>query len=78
MYVPRVKRQQITDDLRLFWAQNVTPLYKNGISKIANFLNTTVDDKDLPRFVTKNGSKFMINQKKIITQIKKLELKHQC
>ena len=43
--------------------------------KITNFLD---DDKDLPRFVTKNGSKFMINQKKIITQIKKLELKHQC
>ena len=28
----------------------------------------TSDDKDLPRFVTKNGLKFMINQKKIITQ----------
>ena len=46
--------------------------------KITNFLDITSDDKDLPRFVTKNGSKFMINQKKIITQIKKLELKHQC
>ena len=38
----------------------------------------TSDDKDLPRFVTKNGLKFMINQKKIITLTKKLELKHQC
>ena len=46
--------------------------------KIRNFLDITSDDKDLPKFVTKNGLKFMINQKKIITQIKKLELKHQC
>ena len=45
---------------------------------IINLLHTTSDGKDLPRFVTKNGLKFMINQKKIITQIKKLELKHQC
>ena len=29
----------------------MVPLYKNGISK--NFLDTTSDDKDLPRFVTK-------------------------
>ena len=28
-------------------------LYKNGISKIANFLDTTSDDKDLPKSVTK-------------------------
>ena len=33
IYIPPEKRQQIIDDLRLFWAQNVTPLYKNGISK---------------------------------------------
>ena len=46
--------------------------------KIINFLNTTFDDKDLRRFVTKNGLKFVINQKKIITQTKKLESKHQC
>ena len=46
--------------------------------KIVNFLDTTLDDKDLPRFVTKNGLKFMINQKKIIESTKKLELKHQC
>ena len=35
--------------------------------KIANFLDTTLDDKDLPRFVSKNGLKSMINQKKITT-----------
>ena len=46
--------------------------------KITNSVDTTSDDKDLPRFVTKIGFKFMINQKKIITQINKLELKHQC
>ena len=32
--------------------------------KIVNFLDTTSDDKDLPRFVTKNRLKYMINQKK--------------
>ena len=46
--------------------------------KIVNLLDTTSDDKDLPRFVTKNGLKFMINQKKITMLTKKLELKHQC
>ena len=35
--------------------------------KIANFLDTTLDDEGLPRFVTKNGLKSMINQKKITT-----------
>ena len=45
--------------------------------KILNLLDTTFDDKDLPKFVTKNGSKFMINQKKITILTKKLELKHQ-
>ena len=29
--------------------------------KTVNLLDTTSDDKYLPRFVTKNGSKFMIN-----------------
>ena len=31
----------------------MAPLYKNGISKNCNFLDTTYDDKDLLRFVTK-------------------------
>ena len=53
-------------------------LYKNGISKIVNFLDTTSDDKDLPKFVTKNELKFMINQEEITMLIKKLESKHQC
>ena len=38
--------------------------------RILNFLDTTSDDKDLPKFVTKNELKFMMNQKKIITQTK--------
>ena len=46
--------------------------------KIINLLDTTFDNKDLPRFVTKNGLKFMINQKKITVLTKKFELKHQC
>ena len=46
--------------------------------KIRNFLDATSDDKDLPRFVTKNGLNFLISQKRITMLIKKLELKHQC
>ena len=47
--------------------------------KIVNFLDITSDNKDLPKFGFLDfGLKFMINQKKIITQIKKLESKHQC
>ena len=37
IYIWPEKRQQIIDDLRFFWAQNVTPLYKNGISKNCKF-----------------------------------------
>ena len=43
--------------------------------KIVNFLDTTSDDKGLSRFVTKNGLKFMINQKKITTLIKEIRIK---
>ena len=46
--------------------------------KIINLIDTTSDDKNLPKFVTKNGLKFMINQKKITMLTKKLELRHQC
>ena len=45
--------------------------------EIVNLLDTTSDDKSLPRFVKKNGLKFMINQEKITESTKKLELKHQ-
>ena len=46
--------------------------------KITNFLDITSDNKDLPKFATKHGLKFMINQKKITMLIKQLELKLQC
>ena len=50
---------------------------KMEFQKIINFLDTISDNKDLPNLLLKNGLKFMINHKKIITKIKKLELKHQ-
>ena len=53
-------------------------LYKKEFQKIVNLLDTTSDNKDLPRFVAKNGLKFRINQEKITGSSKKLELKHQC
>ena len=37
----------------MFSAQNVTSMFKNGISKNCSFFDTDFDDKDLPRFVTK-------------------------
>ena len=46
--------------------------------KIGNFLDRTSDDDDLPRVVTKNRFKIMINQKEITILTKKLESKHQC
>ena len=45
---------------------------KMEFQKILNFLDTTSDDKDLPRFVTKNGLKFVINEEEITMLIKKL------
>ena len=50
---------------------------KMEFQKIVNFLNTN-SDENLPRFITKKWVEIMINQKKIITQTNKLELKHQC
>ena len=46
--------------------------------KILNLLDTIPHDKDLARFVTKNGLKLLINQEEIIESTKKLELKKQC
>ena len=45
---------------------------KMEFQKITNFLDISSNNKDLPKFVTKNGLKFMIKQKEIMTQIKKL------
>ena len=50
---------------------------KMEFQKLLNFLDTTTNDEDLPRFVTKNGLKFIINQKEITMVTKKLKLKHQ-
>ena len=33
-------------------------MYKKGISKIVNFVDTDYDGKDLPRFVTKKWVEF--------------------
>ena len=43
--------------------------------KIANFLDTTSDDKELPIFFSKKWIKVMINQKKLTTLPMKSELK---
>ena len=51
---------------------------KMEFQKITDFLDVTSDNKIYQNLLLKNGLKFMINQKKIITQIKKLELKLQC
>ena len=51
---------------------------KMEFQKIVNFLDTTFDDKDLPRIFTKNRLKFMVNQEEITMLTKKLESKHQC
>ena len=46
--------------------------------KVTNFLDTTSDDKDLTRFVTKKWIEVMINQEERTILTKKLELKRQC
>ena len=48
------------------------------MEEIANFLDTSLDDKELPRFVTKKWIEVNDQTEKIIIMlIKKLELKHQ-
>ena len=51
---------------------------KMEFQKIANFLDTTPDDKDSPRFVTKKWIEVYDQSEKITTLTKKLELKRQC
>ena len=48
IYIPPEKRQQIIDDLRLFWHH-----IKMEYQKITNLLNTTSDN--VPRSITENG-----------------------
>ena len=51
---------------------------KMDFKKITNILDMTSDNKDLPKFLLKNGLMFMVNQKKITMLMKKLELKLPC
>ena len=53
MYIPPEKRQQIIDDLDCFEHRFYFFCIKIEFQKILNFLDTTYDDKDLPRFVIK-------------------------
>ena len=47
--------------------------------KIVNVLDTTSDNKDLPRYVTKKWIEvYDQSEKKITILTKKLELKHHC
>ena len=46
--------------------------------KIVNFVDTTSDNKDLPKFVTKKWVEVSDQSQKIMMLIKKLESKHQC
>ena len=46
--------------------------------KIVNLLDTTPDDKDLPKFVTKKWNEVYDQSEKNCSVNKKLEPKHQC
>ena len=52
IYIPPEKRQQIIDDLRLFLKMQHYCI-RMEYQKIVNFLDTTSDNKDLPKFITK-------------------------
>ena len=76
IYIPPEKMQQIIDDLRLFWAQILFRLYKNGISKkITNFLDTAFDNKYLLRFVTKKWIEVYDQSEKSYDVDKKIRIK---
>ena len=55
IYIPPEKRQQIINDLRLFWMQFYFYCIKMEFQKITNFIDISPDNEDLPKFVTKNG-----------------------
>ena len=46
--------------------------------KTVNLFDTTFDDKDLPRFVTKKSIEVYDQSEKITMLTKKLVLRHQC
>ena len=51
---------------------------KMKLQKIANFLDTTLNDKKLPKFVTKKWIEVYDQSEKIAVLTKKLESKRQC
>ena len=53
-------------------------LYKNGISKNCNFLDTALNNKNLPKFVTKKWIEVYDQSERNTALTKKLELKLQC
>ena len=64
IYIPPEKRQQIIDNLRLFWVRNMAPLYKNGIlKKLQIFSKQPPMIKIYLESLLKSGLKSMINQK---------------
>ena len=46
--------------------------------KIINLLDTTSDNKDLPRFLTKNWIVFYDQSEKNYSVNKEIRIKHQC
>ena len=62
-----------------YWWVEIVLSIKILLYKIANFLDTTLDHKELPKFVTKKWIEvYDQSLKKITAQTKKLELKRQC
>ena len=53
-------------------------LYKNGISKNCSFLDTALNNKNLPKFVTKKLIEVYDQSERNTALTKKLELKLQC
>ena len=53
----------------------MAPLYKMEFQKIANFLNTSSDHKDLPRFVTKKWIEVYDQSEKKYSPNKEIRIK---
>ena len=70
IYILPEKRQQTIDYLKLFWAR-----MKMEFQKITNFLGSTSDDKDLPRFVTKKCIEVYDQSEKNCTVNKEIRIK---
>ena len=80
IYIPTEKRQQINDDLKLFW-KIWHYCIKMEFQKTINFIDITSDNKDLPRIVTKKWIEIYdqsLSHKETTILIKKLDLKLQC